>query len=127
MQTTGFVYLASPYTHPDPLVREERYIRTAATLATLLRNRVWTYSPIVHCHELAKTWGLPHDAKFWFDYDMAMLAKADSLSVLMLDGWHKSVGVKGEMAAAKALGLPITFIPGGGDVAAAVEVHPHKP
>lgn len=111
----SFVYLASPYTDPDPLVRQMRYLAAASTLRTLLLNRVWTYSPIVHCHELSQIWGMPHDAAFWLEYDSLMIERAHSVAVLTLAGWERSSGVKGEILLATNLGKPVTYICSSGD------------
>lgn len=106
----GYKYLASPYSDPDPLVREQRYLAAATALHTLLDNRIWTYSPIVHCHELAKLWGMPTDAEFWKEYDAAMIAGSNGIFVLRLEGWAKSVGVTGEIKLASELNKSITYL-----------------
>jgi hypothetical protein len=104
------IYLASPYTHADPWIMEERYLRAARVLAGLLAQGLWTYSPIVHCHELAKIVALPKDAKFWEAYDFAMIAKSDRLLILRIDGWETSRGVAAEKAEAERLGIPVGYI-----------------
>jgi hypothetical protein len=63
----------------------------------LLRERRWVYSPIVHCHQLATEYGLPRDAKFWQDYNRAMLDAAAGMYVLLSDGWKASIGMKLEI------------------------------
>lgn len=105
-----YLYLASPYSDPDPMVRERRYLAAAEALQTLLQNRLWTYSPIVHCHEVAKIWDLPRDAKFWQDYNHAMLEGSRGLFVLRLPGWDKSLGVKDEIKHAREFGLTTTYL-----------------
>lgn len=104
------IYLASPYTHPDPFIREERYLRAAKALMFLLLRKEWAYSPIVHCHELAKIGGLPPDAKFWEEYDFAMLAQCKKFVILRIEGWETSKGIAGEKAEAERLGIPVSFL-----------------
>lgn len=104
------IYLASPYTHPDPFVREERYLRAAKALSYLLSQKKWAYSPIVHCHELAKIGGLPPDAAFWQAYDFYVLSKCDTFMVLRIDGWEQSKGVAAELAEAERLGIPVKYL-----------------
>lgn len=106
----GYVYIASPYSHPEPLIREERYLRASYYLQQCLTSRKWAYSPIVHCHELAKIWNLPKDAAFWEDYNFTMLQRAARLEVLRLDGWDQSVGIKAELKKAETFGLPIVYV-----------------
>lgn len=103
-------YIASPYSHPEPLVREERYLRASYYLMQCLRNCEWAYSPIVHCHELAKIWDLPKDAAFWEEYNFVMLRGAKRVKVLRLDGWEKSIGVRDERAEAERLGIPVILV-----------------
>jgi hypothetical protein len=103
----GYYYLASPYSHPDPFIRELRYLWTMQELAALLKSGLYFYSPIVHCHELAKVANLPREADFWTPYNYTMLEAAEQFWILMLPGWRESKGLSGETDKANALGLPI--------------------
>lgn len=103
------IYLASPYSNPDPFIQETRYLQAMEYLAFYLRRGVWMYSPIVHCHELAKISDIPRDAAFWSPYCLYMLSLSNELRVLRLSGWRQSKGVQEEIAAAKARKLPITW------------------
>lgn len=114
----GYIYLGSPYSHPDAIVREARYLAAAEALMTLLKNKLWTYSPIVHCHELSKTWGMPSDAAFWEEYDFAMLDGAHSMTVLTIRGWQESKGLSGEINRAISRGKQLTYLSGVTDVEA---------
>jgi hypothetical protein len=104
------IYLASPYTHPDPFVREHRYLYTAKAVMYLLERKKWVYSPIVHCHELAKIGGLPVDAEFWREYDFAMISHCTSFIILRIEGWEHSKGVAAEKAEAERLHRPISYM-----------------
>lgn len=108
--SAGYVYLASPYSHANPFVREMRYLRTTQALANALKQGIYMYSPIVHCHELAKIADLPRDAGFWEKYNFTMLAAAEILWVLMLPGWMESKGIASEIVEAKRIGLPVVQI-----------------
>ena len=107
----SFVYLASPYTHHDLRIVEERAEAVADAVAGFLRKGKFVYSPIVHCHEIAKKYDMPKDFGFWKAYNFAMLSKASSLWVMRLPGWEASVGVCSEIEFAKSFGLPIYFVP----------------
>lgn len=104
------IYLASPYSHPDPAVVANRY--EAAMNATALRimagDMVW--SAIVHCHELAQRYSLPTDAAFWREYNFNMLRASGAMYVLTLEGWEESLGVKAEIEYADRIKLPIFFL-----------------
>lgn len=104
------IYLASPYSHPSPFVREIRYLLTMKKLANLLKQEIVVYSPIVHCHELAKIAGLPSHADFWRKYNFAMMNAGEALYVFCLEGWKESVGVKEEIAHAQYMKMPIQYL-----------------
>lgn len=110
MKASTYDYVASPYSHSSPLIREERYICACHYIADCLKRGEWVYSPIVHCHEIAKTWEMPKDADFWHSYNVAMLSGAARLRVLRLDGWDVSDGVKREIEVASKLGIPYILI-----------------
>ncbi|HXH21718.1 MAG TPA: DUF1937 family protein [Dehalococcoidia bacterium] len=103
------IYLASPYSHPDPAVRERRF-RTACRLAAaFLRAGMLVFSPIAHSHPLVE-FGLPTDWRFWERYDRAHLERCDEVVVLMMDGWKESAGVQAEVRIARELGKPVRFL-----------------
>lgn len=95
------IYLASPYSHPDPAVRQERYEQAMAAQAYLLRQGQHVYSPIVACHPMALAHALPTDDEWWSEYDRDMLTRCVELYVLCLPGWEESKGVAQEIEWAK--------------------------
>jgi len=105
-----FKYLASPYSHPLAATRELRYRAARDGTGWCLRHRMWVYSPIVHCHDLAAQSGMPTDFEFWGDYNRAMIEQADELLVLTIEGWQQSTGVNAEITFAADLGLPIRLM-----------------
>lgn len=107
----AFIYLASPYTSPDPDLVESRFLAAERYVANYLSTDVWVYSPIVHCHELAKRHSLPKDFDFWIQYNFAMLEKAGALFVLQLPGWETSKGVSAEIEFARKRHIPIQYVP----------------
>ena|ERR1035437_3297765 len=106
----SYAYLGSPYTHEDPFVMEQRYIQAGRVLSRLLHHKIWTYSPIVHCHELAKIGGLPKDAAFWREYDFFMLSNASKMYVLCGEGYDTSKGLAAEIVEAKRIKIPVEYI-----------------
>lgn len=106
----GYVYLASPYTHPSPAVREYRYLKAAHACAVLFKGGIVPYSPIVHWHEISKIFDMPKDHNFWIMADSIMLTGAREFIVLMLDGWEQSAGVQRELKFSKLLSKPISYI-----------------
>ncbi len=100
------IYLASPYSDPDPLIRKARYEAACDRTARMLQDGALVYSPIAHSHALAER-GLPGDWMFWADHNRAMLQRCDALVVLALPGWQESEGVRAEIVIARSLGLPV--------------------
>lgn len=103
------IYLASPYSHPDPAVRADRYRAACRATAALVKAGRVVYSPIVHSHPLVE-FDLPTAWSFWEHNDCAHLERCDEVMVLTLDGWQASVGVSAEVAIARALGKPVRYL-----------------
>ncbi len=106
------IYLASPYTHANPIIREQRFRAACRATAALIKAGAVVFSPIAHSHALAEH-GLPTDWRFWERFDRAYLARCDQLVVLMLEGWKASVGVQAEIAIARELGKPVSYLDAG--------------
>ena len=104
------IYLASPYTHEDPLIEIERFKAACKAAGEMFASGHFVFSSIAHCHPIALEYGLPTDFKFFADYDRLMIDKCDELIVLRLDGWKDSVGVKGEVRYAESIGLQVRYI-----------------
>ena len=114
------VYIASPYTsfikdsianhfeREDRTYRVERYI--AKKYENLENHNTMFYSPIVHCHSIAKNFGLPTEFEFWQNMDRIMISKSDRVEVLMMDGWKESKGVQSEIEYCKEINKPISYI-----------------
>lgn len=103
------IYLASPYTHPDAAVRQERFEAACRAAAELIRRGHIVFSPVAHSHGIAQH-GLPVDWSFWERHDRRLLVACDELWVLKLDGWQQSRGVQAEIAIARELGKPVHFV-----------------
>ncbi|HUQ71568.1 MAG TPA: DUF1937 family protein [Planctomycetaceae bacterium] len=103
------IYLASPYSHPDLSVREQRFRDVCRAVIQLLHAGETVFSPIAHSHALAEH-GLPTDWSFWERHDRDHLSRCDEIIVLMLDGWRESVGVVAEIQIARELGKPVRYL-----------------
>ncbi len=106
----SFIYLASPYSDPDPEVREERYLAALKAVSALIKERTWAYSPIVHNHYITKTNDFSTDFEFWKRYDFTMIAAAHRFMILKLPGWKESKGIAAEMKEALRLEYRIEVI-----------------
>lgn len=103
------IYLASPYSDPDPAIREHRFSMICEKAGELMNEGYIVYSPIAHSHPIACQCELPTDWNFWEKFDRAFIEWADEVWVYMLPGWIDSRGVKAEIKIAVKLGKPVTM------------------
>jgi len=103
------IYVASPYSHSDPAIRQARYEAACQATAELLRHGLQAFSPVVHSHALAEL-GLPGDWEFWQLIDQDLLTFCDELLVLMLDGWRESRGVNAEIETAHGHFIRVSYV-----------------
>lgn len=105
------IYLASPYSHPDPAMREKRFRAACMATAELMLDGHVAYSPIAHSHPVATIGGIDPMHNFdWLGQDLPVLAKFDEVHVLCIPGAAESKGVKVEIQEAKRLGKHITHM-----------------
>ena len=102
-------YICTPYSHPDPAVRCQRFTEVNRFAVRLVAAGLVIYSPITHSHPLALAGELPLDWAFWQRYDREFIAMSRMVIVLKQDGWEKSVGVRAELALARRLNMPIFY------------------
>lgn len=93
------VYIAGPYSHPDPVLN----VRTAIDYA----EQVPKLGAIPVVPHLSHLWHLvsPHDYQWWLTYDLALLARCDAL--LRIPG--ESPGAAGEVEWATGHGIPVAY------------------
>ena len=104
------IYLAQPYSSPDPAVRRRRFVAACQATAAMLRKGLQTFSPIVQSVPIAACGLGDMDHDFWMRVDRPYLEWCTMVTVLTLDGWRASHGVNIEIAWARALGKPVSFI-----------------
>jgi hypothetical protein len=91
-------YLASPYSDPDPAVRQLRYEQVTIAAAELIRRGAVIFCPITHSHPLEQIGGLRGGWDFWQRQDIPFLQLSNAFHILQLPGWDKSEGVTAERA-----------------------------
>jgi hypothetical protein len=108
----GYIYLAQPYSSPDPEIIAFRVAEGFKATAKLMNEGHIVFAPIVHTHELGQhvdpELSKQHD--FWMRQDIAILRHATELRVLMLPGWEESKGVAQEILVAEICMIPVTFM-----------------
>jgi hypothetical protein len=112
------IYLASPYSHPDPKMRELRFVNACEMAGAILRSGRMVFSPIAHSHPIVTHSMVEMDGSFdaWVEWDRWFIERCDELWVLTLTGWQQSVGVQAECDIARSLGKPLRFIAEGSAV-----------
>ena len=102
------IYLAGPYSHPNPLVRADRSRAMGKAMLELSQQQILSFSPVFYGHELEKKFHERLPYKFWIDWGLQILSSCSGLYVVSLPGWRDSKGVRAECEAASRLGLPLT-------------------
>lgn len=105
----SYIYVASPYSHPDLWMMEERHRAVSLFVARKIKEGHVLYSPIVHNHPLRKLVDLPAEWEYWKKLDSAMLLQASMLWVFQLSGWENSKGVKDEIILAIENDIPVEY------------------
>lgn len=103
------IYLASPYSHPDPKVVEQRYLAAVEKAAELIKAGFMVFSPIAHTHPIAVRHKLPGEFDYWEAYDRRMISHCDLLYILTIPGWRESRGVQAEIQIARDLGIDVSI------------------
>jgi hypothetical protein len=98
------IYLASPYSHPDPAYRRARFWAAAYVTGRLMAKGSHVISPIAHTHPVAMAGALNFGWEHWAAYDEELIKRCDTVMVLQIEGWAKSVGIKAEMEIAMRRG-----------------------
>lgn len=104
------IYLASPYTHPDPKVRENRFLEACKLAGRLMQKGHKIFSPIAHSHPISIGCGLPTVWKFWKKYDIEFIKWCTKVWVAQFSGWQDSIGVCKEIQIAKRLKKPVYYV-----------------
>jgi len=105
------VYLAAPYSHPNPAMREFRFRCINKAASTLMRSGVFVLSPVSHSHPIAISGNLPPGFDYWGRWNRELLRVCKRMLILELDGWKSSEGIKGEIEFATDCGIPYSFQP----------------
>lgn len=109
MSRPPLIYLAAPYSDPDPEVVKDRMTRFYATHAMLLARGDITVSPLLN-HEVVGRHQIKGEWAFWQRYSETLLGRCDEMWIVTLPGWEASPGVQGEIAFAKSRAIPIRHI-----------------
>jgi hypothetical protein len=104
------IYLATPYSDPDPAVITARFESAARAAGKLLAEGKFVFSPISHCHPIKNQCDLPNTWEFWGRFDRYMLGLCGKVVVVKMPGWDKSVGVAAEIEFAREFDIPVEYM-----------------
>lgn len=105
---TVFSYLASPYLHKSHHIMVERFKAVAKAADELEQQGHTVISPIVYGHSMAEICAHSRrDFLAWRKLNDALLAAAQYLYILPLDGWEASAGIAYETEQARRLNKAI--------------------
>lgn len=110
VEKTQLIYLASPYSNPDDIIRILNYQNISKVAAQLISEGHVVFSPISYGHHLLKFKDMPTDWGFWNNFCVTFLLKCDKLIVCKMRGWDKSIGVQAEIDIANKNNIPVEFI-----------------
>src|SRR5690554_3002649 len=101
------IYVASPYSSDDPVIREKRYELVAQFTKNMLEAGFVAFSPIVYGHQLAQRFGMKTDYQTWLNLNVGILRKCEAMYLLKLTGWEESKGVALELKMCEILHIPV--------------------
>jgi hypothetical protein len=107
------IYLACPYTDPDPAVRLHRFQQATKAAASLIRQGHIVFSPITMTHPIDMEMAGPGNtlgSEFWISFDETFMNRCDLFALLPLQGWQDSSGVRRELAYFQAMGKPLKIL-----------------
>lgn len=108
------IYIASPYSHLQKRVENQRYnevVRYFVWLCAKAEYRgSFIFSPIIHCHWPSVWYSLPTSAAFWADYNFKIIQACSHMHVLAIEGWEKSKGVQHEIKLGKLNSIEMSLV-----------------
>jgi hypothetical protein len=104
------IYLASPYTHPERMVKELRFHKVTEYTAKQVAEGNIVFSPITYGHLLSEFHDMPTDFKFFENFCLTFLSKCDEMHILKIEGWEESEGIDQEEQFCYMNNIPVKYI-----------------
>lgn len=103
------VVVSGPYSHSDPVVKQERVKAIADACVKLFQAGDMCCSPLLAgLSFIEKSENkMPDDYAFWQNFCRAYVKAGDVLYVLDIEGWKESTGVKDEIEYAQSFCMPV--------------------
>ena len=107
---TEIEYLATPYTHDDPLIEDYRAMVSDKIAADLTADGRVIFAPISAWHHISRKHKLPGLFEYWLKLDEEFLKICKTMIIITLPGWRESRGVNAEINIAETYYIPIIRI-----------------
>jgi len=104
------IYIASPYSSNDEVLRNTRYEQAIDYGVYLMSQRINAFSPIAYGHQFSLKHSVPIDHEWWLSFNEHMLINSTAMHVLTLHGWKESLGIHHEIKFASRHQIPIKYI-----------------
>ena len=91
------IYIASPYTHKNPAIMQQRYQMALRYTMLCQRRGEVVFSPIAYGHQFALKDSAFVPFTIWEDFNQHILLASDELRILELSGWRNSKGIEAEV------------------------------
>jgi len=104
------IYIACPYSHQNPEIRNVRFEIANAVSALFIEHGYSVFSPISMSHPIARHMGNHNDSEFWVNIDLDWLKECHTIVVVKAPGWDFSSGINRELNYARDLGIEIRYI-----------------
>jgi hypothetical protein len=104
------IYLATPYTHPEPEVRAARFLAVTLYCAERMAAGELIFSPITYGHAFGELGLAATDHVSWIQFNETMLGISTGVRVLCLRGWELSAGIQHEVEFADKHGIPVEYV-----------------
>lgn len=101
------IYIGVPFWHEDESIRNYRRRKAIEYSERLFYRGIPFYSPLLYSNHFKEK---KAQEGYWINHGLKMVDVCDEMRILCLDGWNQSVGLRGEIARAKARGIPIEYI-----------------
>jgi hypothetical protein len=113
-QYQKLIYLATPYSSPDPLVMRQRYDEAVRLARILVSRGLDVVSPIAHCYPIELGLNLGYERGLALALNI--LSRCDVMMVAKIPGWLQSRGVRREIELSLECGRPILYIDANADL-----------
>lgn len=121
MNKESLIYIACPYSHPNPEIKNKRREIATQVAGELFAQGKLVYSPLTHVVPLFESQGKTASWATAMRLDKALISRCQEMLVITIPGWEESVGVTEEIEYAQELGLKVSYFEPSAEILALLE------